>query len=500
MKKGNPQTKRAQNAVDQTSWTIMLYIAADGNLANFAVESLKQINNSIVLRGDSTARVVVAAQFAVDAPAGQQIPRYVFDQHSHGSINNSLKDYLNAPSNMTEQEALTSFLKWVYARDDCKAKKYALILWGHGPELLLQPPSGQQLNDPCGDPKDNNYSLYLTPEELRVALTLGGKKLDLIGFDACSMSMFEMAYELRELVYYMVASQEEVPDLSFPYESLVPLFRRYGGDEEALLREGVQAYVRAYDDYLCNATTGMKRVTLSALRLAEFKKLEDALRDLASALRDARNEKSLPPLLIDARSMTRDFAGGLYVDLFDFCRQLRRLLSTDECVDPSKSESGKQEKCWKRKIADACNIVMKALKVDTTNRKLLVLANHSADSRCHGVSLYLPYLSAEQYDEVQQPMVKGGPDTHGGKSFSGVVNRAASGLLMCIRRELITITEAYYKDLGLAGATGWYWFVAKFWSRIMVELAPDKLDTRYSAQQAAVNACRNDVPDLSPRD
>src|SRR5215475_1136849 len=98
------------------TWTIMLYIAADSTLANFAVESLKQINNSIGLansRGDN-CRVVVAAQFAVDAPAGQQIPRYIFNECSRGSIRNSLDSYLDAPDNMTEQEALTSFLQWAY--------------------------------------------------------------------------------------------------------------------------------------------------------------------------------------------------------------------------------------------------------------------------------------------------------------------------------------------------------------------------------------------------
>jgi len=84
------------------------------------------------------------------------------------------------------------------------------------------------------------------------------------------MSMFEMADEIRGLADYMVASQEEVPDPSFPYDSLVKLFRRYGNKTELLLKHGVRAYVRSYQDYVCNAITGMKRVTLSALRLASF--------------------------------------------------------------------------------------------------------------------------------------------------------------------------------------------------------------------------------------
>src|ERR1700678_3732978 len=54
----------------KTRWTIMVYIAADAVLANFGVESLKQLNEaagSAPVPGD-TASVVVAAQFSIDAP------------------------------------------------------------------------------------------------------------------------------------------------------------------------------------------------------------------------------------------------------------------------------------------------------------------------------------------------------------------------------------------------------------------------------------------------
>ena len=57
-KQSDPPTK--------TSWTIMLYIAADGLLANFAVESLKQLSRSASTAPgkDDQASVVVAAQFS----------------------------------------------------------------------------------------------------------------------------------------------------------------------------------------------------------------------------------------------------------------------------------------------------------------------------------------------------------------------------------------------------------------------------------------------------
>jgi hypothetical protein len=491
---------------EQIRWTIMLYIAADGNIANFAVESLKQLNASISIPGgvDDPAKVVVAAQFAIDAPGGQQIPRYIFNECSGGSLRNSFAGYLPAPDNMTEQQALISFLQWSYAK--CEADRYALILWGHGPELLMQPPSAQQIGDSCAEPQNGSSYLYLSPEDLRVALEVGkpkDKPLNIIGFDACSMSMFEVAYEVRGLVDYMVASQEEVPDLSFPYDTLVGLFREKGDKVEELLRKGVYAYVEAYQDYVSNEVTRMKQATLSALRLKRGNHLESALRSLACAFQEAKGEPSLPALLIEAREGARDFVSGLYVDLVDFSEKLLSVLSVGETPVLNSyglrkgGEGGSlaRQPEWKKKIKAACQQIIQALAEDSVEKPTnsLVLANCTADASCHGVSLYFPYLGDEQYSEVNQPMVKGGVGTSGGKEFSMVLNHAGSGLLMCARRELIVDTESYYEKLDFALDSSWYTFIVEQWSQILVESAPEELDILYSAQQCAVNASRGKV-------
>lgn len=476
----------------KADWTIMLYIAADGNLANFAVESLKQLNNSTGNTNgpNATGKVVVAVQFAIDAPGGQQIPRYIFDGTNDGDLGSALAEYFHAPDDMTEQQALISFLKWAYENEKCRATKYALILWGHGPELLLQPASVQQVNDSCADPQ-NGRGLYLSPQELRQALEEAIRKqnrhLNIVGFDACSMSMFEIAYEIRDYAELMVASQEEVPDPSFPYDTLVQKFQQNGDNAENLCTEGVYAYIRAYQDYICNAATGMKRVTLSALRLAKYTRLRDALRRLACALWNAKRDPGLPALLVEARQCTRDFAGGLYVDLYDFCKKLHRLLllSKRENLPAHVSRDPSGWAACRDEIKSACQDITDALADSSEDG--LVLANSSADNRCHGVSVYFPYLTDQQYAEIRQPLVKGGLDTIG-KGFSAVMNRAASSLLMCVRRQLIIATEGYYEDLELSQDTGWYRFIAEQWSNILVQLAPEDLDIVYSAQQSAVNA------------
>jgi Clostripain family len=520
----NGGAKPPQNG-NMKTWTIIIDMAADSALANFAIESLKQLNAT------ANDKVKVAVQFSIDAPGGQKIPRYIFDGNCPGDqqdpdgkngygqcrdapISASLDSFLDAPKNMTQQEALASLLHWAFyepkkKEKDLKADYYALILWGHGPELLFQPPSSRIPNTPCGDPGDDNNGLFLNPIELREALELGlspdfmassalqrkvsnagpsTAKIDVIAFDACSMALLEVAYEIQKMPHniidFMIASQEEVPDLSFPYDRLVQDILDYvqlhhTADPAHLCKYLVDLYGMAYRDYICNANTGMKKVTLSAIRLQKLGDLKDALAKLAKFLLDARCEPGLPELLLDCRARAKGFAGGLYVDIFNFCDKLRAAL-----LIPSISKDIAEE------IRDACADVCNALLLpdeDGYNEEYCILANQTNDTcDCHGLSIYFPYMRDDEVEQTRQPLVKGGTDTVG-KGFSGIMNRAASNVLMCLRRGMIIDTEAYYANLSLAIATNWYEFIVKVWTPILIQCLPAELDLRYSAQQAAVN-------------
>ena len=593
------------------TWTIMLYITADGTLTNFAVESLKQLNKSINALAVSSVKVAAHFSFpgpavtpgaaGAGAPADHASPReYIFPHPERkagldgagtgcegvgGGVSRSLASARVAPLPPTVElsvkkadklqklsaqggahqathrevpvrdeakepvkEALKAFLKGVYAEDSgLKSDHYALILWGHGPELLLRPPADNSTGD--------SVSLYLTPEELREVLTVckppTGRPLDIIGFDACSMSMFEMAEELKGLADYMVASQDEVPDLSFPYEDLIRLF---GGhtDTPSLLADGVKLYVTTYQDCVCNDTTEMNPVTLTALNLnncgtqKEPGALGVALRSLACELLKARNDKELPDaladVLIEARKCSRDYAGGLYVDLSDFCAKLSGQLgeltkkrANEKTELEKKEELDESEKkklaalnepvTWITDIQSACQPVIDALKITTNS---LVLVNGSVEIsedgknakiqvngseispngehpkiRNHGISIYLPYLTVEQFAQVQRPLVKGGTltgkgGTLTGKGFSEALNGAEIEYMMSIRRELILDTESYYPRLKLHEETNWYAFITEVWTRALMKKIPADLDYHYSAQQSWMNVARGPVNIAKP--
>ena len=507
IQEGSPApTTPAQN----TDWTIMLYIAADGTLANFAVESLKQLNSSAsAAQPNGKASVVVAAQFSVDAPGGQTVPRYIFRASPGAPQNRLVQDSDISPKlEETEQEALASFLEWAYKTS--RSKHYALILWSHGPQLFLQPPPGGKTGD--------SASLYLTPKDLRKTLDSQrpptGQKLDMIGFDACSMSMFEMAYELKDLAKLMIASQEEVPDASFPYSALVRLFREKGNELGSLLdalqpnparsvslsedtiksagdglNRAVEDYLTTYQDYIVGRNTGMNPVTLSVLDLTRCDGLKDAVQLLAWALQAASGRPELPRRLIQARKNSQDYAGGLYVDLYDFCAKLREQLD--------------ERNRWEN-IRDACEKVMAQLKLPSGQAIFpsdsLILMNgavpktgevlvNQEDTTSHGISIYLPYLTVQQYAKVNTPLVKGGPGTNGGKGIPNALNSSAVEYLINARQNLILTTENYYGDLKLATDTAWYSFITGQWTKAISETDSDP-GFHYSGRQIDINLGR----------
>jgi hypothetical protein len=479
----------------KTHWTIMVYIVADGTLANFAVESLKQLIEFASKAGDDLLKVVVGAQFAfhtgVTAPAfpskkasgGATNPHLLLKRGSGGvpDANDTIRNVLaladkSERANASQEEMLKRFLNSVHTDTECKANRYALILWGHGPELLFQARESNTTG--------SSNRLYIAPEELRGALRdwkdLNGRELDIIGFDACFMSMFEMAYELKGLATYMVASQEEVPDASFPYDKLVELFRTNGNNTELLLKEGVKAYLDTYREYIFGESTGLNPVTLSVFQLDNREDLGVAVKSLASALLAAPDDEGFRNLLIEARQKSRDYAGGLYVDLYEFCSNLSTQLGKPDATDK-----------WKSNIQTACGGVLKALELSADGTSGgLILKNGSDDPRSHGISIYLPYLTKEQFAKVNRPLVKGTSTSHSGKGFDDVINGAASEYLMCARRDLILDTESYYGCLQLALDTDWYLFITDLWTKVLIKTAPADLDFHYSAQQSWMNVCR----------
>jgi Clostripain family len=466
---------------EMRKYTLMVYMAADETLANFAIESLKQ------LRDAATDDVLVAAQFDPDGLSNAHpTHRYIFDGTNKGQPFRDKKEFWEGsrpPLNMTTAEALVDFMNWVYKHYE--ATNYCLVLWGHGPELLIEAPvrgSRKEGNAVANQTKgDNLNKVYFTPAELKEALNATNpeqkKKLQIIGMDTCSTGMCEFAYELKDQAKFMLASEEEVPDLGLPYPTFVAHLANCSTPEE-VCRKSVEDYVKAYQQYVYSASTGMHPVTLAAIRLTAMDTIKQPLYDLCQALRFAPTEAE--GAIFNARLHAKNYVGGLFCDVEDFCNKLR----LQEIPQNLKEVCGRVSKAIEDVVATRAGIVNGH-----------IAGPNDPNFHSHGLSFYFPYLTDgadKQY--LQEDLVKGTPrildrDSEmvaGYQQLNMVVRRIRD----IVRREMIKDIESHYvhdRDFSFASDTKWYQFIQLSWSRILAERKPDDLDTRYVAEQCVKN-------------
>ncbi len=491
-----------QNGNGKPRWTIMVYISADATLANFAIQSLKQ------LQAAAGRNAVVAAQFGTDGQ--RDIPRLIFDGSAAGTnclLEESRKDEIARDIDMADPTSLGDFIDWAFEHPQCEeSKHWCLILWGHGPELLFE--------DYVSPSTQASRLSFLSPAGLGQALANTHfiknykKVFDIIAIDACNMSILEAALELRPYADFLIASQEEVPDFSFPYRDLLEVFQNEKRPVAELCEDITGIYVGAYREYLLTQQAQMTSISLSCVRLKKLDELTAGVDALAEVLLDAAGDKSKRDAVIQARANSKSFVAGLYVDLFDFCKQLRSQYSMRDLLDEhAAAVSTKVCALLRRRENDGCLVANKA----------------PQDKHCHGLSIYFPYFT----DADQQALVsaapllksgaggltkggidvltKGGMDilTKGGidiltKGGIDILTKGGIDILTKVRRQRIQETERYYSSLRLAQKQ-WGEFIRHGWPRCLAEdvasrirFLPsqdgsDLLDQRYSAQQCALN-------------
>ncbi len=162
-----------------------------------------------------------------------------------------------------------SFLNW--GLTSYPADKYGVILWNHGGGL-------------AGVCNDEIYSDVLLNNEVTTALSNVftsnnlTSKLEWIGYDACLMSVAEVADFNSDYFNYMVASEETEPGYGWDYDSWLPtLYKNPGVNTVTLLSEICDSYVSACATYYSSLSlfyteyaNGYNDATLAVLDLSKM--------------------------------------------------------------------------------------------------------------------------------------------------------------------------------------------------------------------------------------
>ncbi len=302
-------------------WTMMLYLAGDNNLyyyLNRSIENLEALpvneDINIVVLSDQD-RLNDSWKFLIQ-PGGE----YILGEN---------KWYLGEV-NTGDPEVLSSFVSW--AAEMYPADNYYLSVADHG-------------RGTSGLAWDYSSSLdYLTLPELRSALNLatnsGEWKIDVLQFDACLMGMFEVAYQMKDYADYLVASQNLGWSV-FSYDSYSTIedginsatldFYEFSAVAEDVNVDTIprDLAIHIADEYFNHPALLNYPRTISALDLSQIDVLNQAVNDLATALRNnvsvyknnilnARNAAQK----LDSRDYYKITQDDEYIDLFHLSEKL----------------------------------------------------------------------------------------------------------------------------------------------------------------------------------
>jgi len=170
---------------------------------------------------------------------------------------------------------------------------------------------------------------YLDNKELRFIFEtikdMHQQRIDVLGMDACLMSMVEIGFQLRGLVDYMVGSQDLVPKEGFPYDKI---FKQLTDDPDITPKELSEAMVRHY----VSSFDAKYNPTLAVCDLTEFNGLVgdspvDAIDNLAKTLlkfitpnsADPEKARTVRSAILYARGRAQYFDVGDYIDIYHFC-------------------------------------------------------------------------------------------------------------------------------------------------------------------------------------
>lgn len=273
-------------------WLILIYMAANNDLYPYATRNIKEAARN----APENAYIVIQTA----EPGNKKTKRFLVEKNKATCLNIE-----NEKLDSGATETLIDFVTW-------SAKHYPseyimLDFWDHGTGCLdpeyrrsINPAELFKFNSATmmleldrsrsylaffeesrGVCFDETYGTYLTNQKIEEALGLAchklKKKLDIIGFDACLMSMIEIAELIKNYAHFMVASQEVELGAGWRYDLVLNILNNRKTEPEELAKHITEAYQKAYsqitNDY-----------TLSALKLADTTSLTAEINEFAKTL------------------------------------------------------------------------------------------------------------------------------------------------------------------------------------------------------------------------
>jgi hypothetical protein len=269
-------------------WTFLVYLNADNNLESYGYQDLAEM----AVAGSTAEVDIVVLIDSLTADGGAARKLYIT---SGGSTELEHMGEID----MGSWQTLADFGAW--AVTSYPARHYALVLWDHGDGWTATARQGPLLTkgfstDDHGSAAGISIASGDYARALAAITAARGDKLDLVGFDACLMGMWEIAAASEPFARLLVASEETIPSTGWPYDDLlVPLV---GNPQMTATELGTTIVDSYYADTSANET-------LALIDLETMSSLQAAVSALADAL---LAHPSLFPAVETARQSAQMFS------------------------------------------------------------------------------------------------------------------------------------------------------------------------------------------------
>ncbi len=285
-------------------WTFMVYLDADNTLENASIKTFLDMASV-----GSSSQVNIVVQ--MDRIPGQDsrygnwtdCKRFNVTEGMTPTLGNAILNVSEV--NMGHPDTLKDFVNWTIHY--YPANYYFLVLWDHGTGCM----------GVCFD--ITNATDFLSLPEISQALSGLPAIMDVVLLDACSMSMIEVAYQIKDYANVLVGP-EGIGYSPAPYDNYLSSL---ANDSSMLPSAFASEVVTDYIDW-CKIDWRIQNATMSATDLTKITSLMVAIDDFVLKL----EEKETPyhEQISLARNLTEGYLGpyagqsGYYIDLYHFAQ------------------------------------------------------------------------------------------------------------------------------------------------------------------------------------
>ena len=315
-------------------WLFMNYIAADCNLTKYQLGNIDQQEK---VGSDANTHVVayvdVGNQHHTYGNWKDCRAYYVTKDNTPGKLKSEVVGEFGK-TDMSKPQTLTKFI--VDAMGKFPADHVCLVLNDHGAGFV-----GAMTDDGSGE------GIMSTPDikkALADAEEITGKKIDVLGFDACLMAETEVAYELKDHANIYMASEESEMGPGWDYTSIL------GGSNMAKAIEQVQAKsterINVTPEEFAKIVIDVNEhdnhyiPTFSITDLSKMDGVKDAFNELAQTIQKSDDKSSIQKAIRESENYGDGYKP--YGDLRDAGQMMDNLIKN--ASDPKIVEAAKKAK------------------------------------------------------------------------------------------------------------------------------------------------------------